>query len=176
MRHLVRRSVGNELDTATPKRIPEVCALPERSAARKRAAQAAPGPDERKSVAGQSRLGWSLRRIEKATGIRCDTAGGYLRSAEIGMRSLASWGETSLSKPATLVTTGYLPKVMPAPWALDIVFSRSGLPCSGTRGFGNSPEQAVKRLSLAATRIIASLVLVITSLHRFRVCISFRYS
>jgi hypothetical protein len=64
-------------------------------------------------VIALGRLGWSLRRIEQATGIRRETAGDYLRSAGIGVRSPGSWGEKSLSKPATLVTTGFLPKVMP---------------------------------------------------------------
>ncbi len=88
--------------------------------------------EKREQVIALGRLGWSLRRIEQATGVRRETAGDYLRSAGIGVRSPGSWGEKSLSKPATsvttgsggpkpannskaatLVTTGYLPKVMP---------------------------------------------------------------
>jgi hypothetical protein len=33
------------------------------------------------------RLGWSLRRIEGATGVRRETAGGYLRLAGIALRT-----------------------------------------------------------------------------------------
>ena len=38
------------------------------------------------------RLGWSLRKIEAATGVRHETAGGYLRSAGIAIRAPGSWG------------------------------------------------------------------------------------
>lgn len=53
------------------------------------------------------RLGWPLRRIEEATGVRRETAGDYLRSAGIVVRSPGTWGPKSLSKAATLVTTGF---------------------------------------------------------------------
>ena len=62
--------------------------------------------EKREQVIALGRLGWSLRRIEQATGVRRETAGDYLRSAGIGVRSPGSWGEKSFSKPATLVTTG----------------------------------------------------------------------
>lgn len=48
---------------------------------------------------------WPLRRIEQATGVRRKTAGDYLRSAGVVVRSPGSWGRKSLAKPATLVTT-----------------------------------------------------------------------
>jgi hypothetical protein len=57
-------------------------------------------------VIALGRLGWSLRRIEQATGVRRETAGDYLRSSGIVVRSPGSWGEKSLAKAATLVTTG----------------------------------------------------------------------
>jgi hypothetical protein len=62
--------------------------------------------EKREQVIALGRLGWSLRRIEQATGVRRETAGDYLRSAGIGVRSPGSWGEKSLSKAATSVTTG----------------------------------------------------------------------
>jgi hypothetical protein len=37
--------------------------------------------DKRQQVLGLGRLGWSLRRIESATGVRWETACGYLRAA-----------------------------------------------------------------------------------------------
>ena len=52
------------------------------------------------------RLGWSLRRIEEATGVRRETAGGYLRSAGIALRTPGGWGRKPPAKPATSVTTG----------------------------------------------------------------------
>ena len=53
------------------------------------------------------RLGWPLRRIEEATGVRRETAGEYLRRAGVAIRPVGSWGEKSLAKAATLVTTGF---------------------------------------------------------------------
>ncbi len=66
--------------------------------------------EKREQVVALGRLGWSLRRIEEATGVRRETAGGYLRKAGIVIRQPGSWGEKSLSKAATLVTTGFLPE------------------------------------------------------------------
>ena len=51
------------------------------------------------------RLGWPLRRIEQATGVRRETAGDYLRQSGITIRAPGNWGERSLAKAATLVTT-----------------------------------------------------------------------
>ena len=62
--------------------------------------------EKREQVIALGRLGWSLRRIEQATGVRRETAGGYLRSAGIVIRSPGGWGEKSLAKAATSVTTG----------------------------------------------------------------------
>ena len=62
--------------------------------------------EKREQVIALGRLGWSLRRIEHATGVRRETASDYLRSSGIVIRSPGSWGEKSLAKAATLVTTG----------------------------------------------------------------------
>jgi transposase len=56
-------------------------------------------------VIALGRLGWSLRRIEQATGVRRETAGDYLRSAGIALRSPGGWGHRSPAKPAIRVTT-----------------------------------------------------------------------
>ena len=45
------------------------------------------------------RLGWTLRRIEAATGVRRETAGGYLRAAGIAVRGRGRPGE-GVPKPA----------------------------------------------------------------------------
>jgi transposase len=50
-------------------------------------------------------LGWSLRRIEQATGVRRETAGDYLRSAGIGLRAPGGWGRQAPAKPANEVIT-----------------------------------------------------------------------
>jgi hypothetical protein len=80
--------------------------------------------EKREQVIALGRLGWSLRRIEQATGVRRETAGDYLRSAGIALRTPGGWGRrppakaaTSVitgsesSKPAIEVITGFLPEV-----------------------------------------------------------------
>jgi transposase len=62
--------------------------------------------EKREQVLALGRLGWPLRRIEEATGVRRETAGNYLRKAGIVIRPPGSWGEKSLSKAATQLITG----------------------------------------------------------------------
>ena len=49
------------------------------------------------------RLGWSLRRIERETGVRRETAAGYLKAAGIDIRVPGGWGRRK-PKPANRVT------------------------------------------------------------------------
>ncbi len=42
--------------------------------------------DKKQQVIALGRLGWSLRRIERETGIRRETAGEYLRAAGVAVR------------------------------------------------------------------------------------------
>jgi transposase len=62
--------------------------------------------EKREQVIALGRLGWSLRRIEQATGVRRETAGGYLKSAGIALRTPGGWGRKPPAKAATSVTTG----------------------------------------------------------------------
>src|SRR6202051_1772253 len=62
---------------------------------------------KQEQVIALGRLGWSLRRIEAATGVRRETAGGYLRSAGIALRTPGGWGRKAPAKAATSVTTGF---------------------------------------------------------------------
>jgi transposase len=59
---------------------------------------------KQEQVIALGRLGWSLRRIEQATGVRRETAGGYLRSAGVALRAPGGWGRKP-PKPANEVTT-----------------------------------------------------------------------
>ena len=68
---------------------------------------------KQEQVIALGRLGWSLRRIEAATGVRRETAGGYLRSAGIAIRTPGGWGRKAPAKPANDVITGFLPEVGP---------------------------------------------------------------
>jgi transposase len=60
--------------------------------------------EKQQQVIALGQLGWSLRRIEKATGIRRETAAGYLKAAGIAVRPAGRWGR-SPAKPAIQVTT-----------------------------------------------------------------------
>ncbi len=60
---------------------------------------------KRQQVIALGRLGWSLRRIEQETGVRRETAGGYLKAAGIAIARPGGWKRKPGSKPATRVTT-----------------------------------------------------------------------
>jgi transposase len=51
--------------------------------------------DKKQQVLALGRLGWSLRRIEQATGVRRETASIYLKTAGIAVRSAGGWGRRS---------------------------------------------------------------------------------
>jgi transposase len=61
--------------------------------------------EKREQVVALGRLGWSLRRIEQATGVRRETAGDYLRKAGICLREPGGWGRRAPAKPANEVIT-----------------------------------------------------------------------
>jgi transposase/rhodanese-related sulfurtransferase len=58
---------------------------------------------KQKQVVALGQLGWSLRRIEKETGVRRETAAGYLKAAGVRVRPPGRWGRPA--KPAIEVTT-----------------------------------------------------------------------
>src|SRR5436190_18455234 len=62
--------------------------------------------ETQQQVIALGRLGWSLRRIERETGVRRETAGVYLRAAGIALRRPGGWGRGSPAKAANEVTTG----------------------------------------------------------------------
>ncbi len=61
--------------------------------------------DKQQQVLVLGRLGWSLRRIEATTGVRRETASGYLKAAGILVGPSGRWGHRT-SKPAIEVITG----------------------------------------------------------------------
>src|SRR5438876_7721429 len=60
--------------------------------------------EKKQQVIALGRLGWTLRRIEQATGVRRETAGAYLKASGIAVRPPGGWGRRS-SKPANGVIT-----------------------------------------------------------------------
>jgi transposase len=61
--------------------------------------------DKKQQVIALGRLGWPLRRIERETGVRRETAGDYLKAAGIPVRPPRGWGRRPPAKPANEVTT-----------------------------------------------------------------------
>ena len=60
--------------------------------------------EKKQQVIALGRLGWSLRKIQKATGVRRETAADYLKAAGIGLRPPGAWGRSTPAKPANEVT------------------------------------------------------------------------
>src|SRR5256886_8383721 len=60
--------------------------------------------EKKQQVIALGKLGWTLRRIEQATGVRRETAGAYLKGAGVAVRPAGGWGRRS-AKPANGVIT-----------------------------------------------------------------------
>ena len=61
--------------------------------------------EKKQQVIALGRLGWSLRRIQRETGVRRETAARYLKSGGIAVREPGRWGTASPeAKPAKEVT------------------------------------------------------------------------
>lgn len=65
--------------------------------------------EKKQQVIALGRLGWSLRRIQKNTGVRRETAAAYLREAAVALRPPGAWGRAAPAKPANEVTTDPAP-------------------------------------------------------------------
>ena len=95
--------------------------------------------EKKQQVITLGKLGWPLRRIERATGVRRETAGAYLKAAGISVRTPGAWGKRAPAKPANGVTTDPDPS-KPA----NEVTPDMALPFSVNQGApsGNSPPSA----------------------------------
>ena len=71
---------------------------------------------KRQEVLALGRLGWTLRRIEQAPGVRRETASSYLKAAGLAVRPPGRWGHPP-ANPASEVSTdpGALPAGTPSP-------------------------------------------------------------
>ena len=56
--------------------------------------------EKKQQVIALGRLGWTLRRVEQATGVRRETAGAYLKAAGIAVRPPGAWGRREPATPA----------------------------------------------------------------------------
>ena len=63
--------------------------------------------EKKQQVIALGRLGWSLRKIQKATGVHRTTAAEYLRAAGIALRPPGAWGKAPPAKPTNEVTPDF---------------------------------------------------------------------
>ncbi len=63
--------------------------------------------EKRQQVVALGRLGWPLRRIEEATGVRRETASAYLKAAGVPVRPPGGWGRRPPPKPANEASTDH---------------------------------------------------------------------
>jgi transposase len=89
--------------------------------------------DKKQQVIALGKLGWSLRRIEEATGVRRETASAYLKTAGVVV-CLPGWGRRAPAKPAIGVTTDPDP---PKP-AIEVTTDSGESP--GSPGPPNRPQ------------------------------------
>lgn len=61
--------------------------------------------EKQTQILALGRLGWPLRRIQEATGVRRETIGAYLKAAGIPVRPPGRWGREGPAKPANEVST-----------------------------------------------------------------------
>jgi len=79
---------------------------------------------KKQEVLALGRLGWSVRRIEQATGVRRETASVYLKSAGIAARLPGG----RLAKPATEVATDSVRQNRPPGWPPTLMgHNRTGM-------------------------------------------------
>jgi transposase len=87
--------------------------------------------EKKNQVIALGRLGWSLRRIERETGVRRETAAGYLKAAGISVRFPGAWGRQPPapdSKPAIEVITDSAPGANPA---IEVISDLDSKPANG---------------------------------------------
>ncbi|MGO9095736.1 MAG: IS21 family transposase [Bryobacteraceae bacterium] len=100
--------------------------------------------EQKQQIVALGRLGWSLRRIQRATGVRRETTAAYLRAAGIEPRPPGRWGRQAQAKPANEVTPDPGPASKPA----NEVTPDSGAPPAGAPAAG--PEPAPDRSPTAS--------------------------
>src|SRR4051812_29459039 len=86
--------------------------------------------EKQKQIEALGRLGWSLRRIEEATGVRRETASAYLRAAGVAVRAPGRWGRP---KPANEAITDSESRPEPKP-ANEAITDSGSVAARGTPG------------------------------------------
>src|SRR5712691_3705109 len=68
---------------------------------------------KKQQVIALGQLGWTLRRIEAATGVRGETAGAYLKAAGIAVRPPGRWGHPPANPAKEVSTDPSTPSAVP---------------------------------------------------------------
>jgi len=101
--------------------------------------------DKKQQVIALGKLGWTLRRIEQATGVRRETASSYLKAAGVSVRRSGGWGRRPAeSKPAITegVTTDFIGPFSSKP---PLQLPPPSLPASACAPFAETIERALSR-------------------------------
>ena len=98
---------------------------------------------KQEQIVALGRLGWSLRRIERETGIRRETVSGYLKAAGVSVRSPGAWGHGSAQAPPNAAIDSIIAAQAPPNPAIDLIMEASGVSNAAidsiTDGVGTSP-------------------------------------
>ena len=125
--------------------------------------------EKKKQVIALGQLGWALRRIEEATGIRRETAAGYLKAAGIPVRQPGGWGRrkpAAASKPANEVTTDPA-AAKPANGSEVTTDSGGQKPSPGLTGSASEPYRELIEAGLAQGRNAISIWQELVDRHGF---------
>lgn len=101
--------------------------------------------ENKRQVIALGRLGWSLRKIQKATGVHRTTAADYLRAAGMALRPPGVWGRGAPAKPANHVT--------PDPGSAQPAVEGSADPLSAKPANGVTPDSGAE---LAVATVVAA--------------------
>jgi len=125
--------------------------------------------EKKKQVIALGQLGWALRRIEEATGVRRETATGYLKAAGIPVRQPGGWGRrkpTATSKPANEVTTD--PEAAKPANGSEVTTDSGGeKPSRGPTGSTSEPYRELIEAGLAQGRNAMSVWQELVDRHGF---------
>jgi len=122
--------------------------------------------EKKKQVIALGQLSWSLRRIEAATGVRRETASGYLKAAGIPTRPPRSWGRWT-AKPASEVTTDP-PPAKPANAGGVTTDSGTAIPAPSSTVSASEPYRELIEAALAKGRNAMSIWQELVDVHGFR--------
>ena len=111
--------------------------------------------EKKQQVIALGRLGWSLRRIQKNTGVRRETAAAYLREAGIALRPPGAWGRAAPAKPANQVTADAPPSKPANEVTTDFAAKPAGVlePSPAAEQPGPNPSGSVCELHREAIEV-----------------------